>query len=94
MAPDDSNPAVKKCNIKRHSTTPGSDRRAPRLDHERPCELLYFDESGFSPNPPVQYREQIGQTRAFETLAHRRLDWGIASQWPVDLDYSAATDDT
>jgi len=26
-----------------------------QLDRERQCELLYFDESGFSPNPPVQY---------------------------------------
>jgi len=44
-----------------------------RLDHERQCELLYFDESGFSPNPPVQYGwGKIGQTRAVEPLAHRQ----------------------
>ncbi|MCD2516871.1 transposase [Massilia sp. G4R7] len=44
-----------------------------RLDHERQCELLYFDESGFSPNPPVQYGwGRIGQTRAVEPLAHRQ----------------------
>jgi hypothetical protein len=44
-----------------------------RLDHEQQCELLYFDESGFSPNPPVQYGwGKIGQTRAVEPLAHRQ----------------------
>jgi hypothetical protein len=35
--------------------------------------LLYFDESGFSPNPPVQYGwGRIGQTRAVEPLAYRQ----------------------
>jgi transposase len=44
-----------------------------RLDREHQCELLYFDESGFSPNPPVQYGwTLIGQTRAVEPLAHRQ----------------------
>jgi hypothetical protein len=44
-----------------------------RLDHEQQCELLYFDESGFSPNPPVQYGwGKIGQTRTVEPLAHRQ----------------------
>ena len=44
-----------------------------KLDHEQRCELLYFDESGFSPNPPVQYGwGRIGQTRAVEPLAHRQ----------------------
>lgn len=44
-----------------------------RLDHEQQCELLYFDESGFSPNPLVQYGwGKIGQTRALEPLAHRQ----------------------
>lgn len=44
-----------------------------QLDCEQRCELLYFDESGFSPNPPVQYGwPQIGQTRAVEPLAHRQ----------------------
>ena len=44
-----------------------------RLDHEQRCELLYFDESGFSPNPPVQYGwGRIGQIRAVEPLAHRQ----------------------
>jgi len=43
------------------------------LDQERQCELLYFDESGFSPNPPVQYGwSKIGQTRSVEPLAHRQ----------------------
>jgi hypothetical protein len=44
-----------------------------RLDREQRCELLYFDESGFSPNPPVQYGwTRIGQTRSVEPLAHRQ----------------------
>ena len=44
-----------------------------RLDHEHRCELLYFDESGFSPNPPVQYGwSRIGQTRSVEPLARRQ----------------------
>ena len=44
-----------------------------RLDHEHQCELLYFDESGFSPNPPMQYGwPWIGQTRSNEPLAHRQ----------------------
>ena len=44
-----------------------------RLDRERQCELLYFDESGFSPNPPVQYGwGRIGQTRSVAPLAHRQ----------------------
>jgi hypothetical protein len=35
-----------------------------RLDHEQRCELLYFDESGFSPNPSLQYGwSRIGETR-------------------------------
>jgi hypothetical protein len=43
------------------------------LDQEQQCELLYFDESGFSPNPPVQYGwSRIGQTRSVEPLAHRQ----------------------
>lgn len=44
-----------------------------RLDREQRCELLYFDESGFSPNPPVQYGwTRIGQTRSVAPLAHRQ----------------------
>ncbi|MFB9246081.1 IS630 family transposase [Massilia antarctica] len=44
-----------------------------QLDRERQCELLYFDECGFSPNTPVQYGwSKIGQTRAVEPLAHRQ----------------------
>jgi hypothetical protein len=43
-----------------------------RLDRERQCELLYFDESGFSPNPSVQYGwSKSGQTRSAEPLAAR-----------------------
>jgi hypothetical protein len=42
------------------------------LDHADQCELLYFDESGFSPNPPVQYGwSLVGQSRAVEPQAHR-----------------------
>jgi len=44
-----------------------------RLNNEQKCELMYFDESGFSPNPPVQYGwAPIGQTREVEPLAHRQ----------------------
>ena len=43
------------------------------LNQEQQCELLYFDESGFSPNPPVQYGwSRIGQARSVEPLAHRQ----------------------
>ena len=35
------------------------------------CELLFFDESGFSPNPPLQSGwTPIGQTRSVEPLSH------------------------
>ena len=44
-----------------------------KLDHEQRCELLYFDESGFSPDPRVQYGwGRIGQARAVAPLAHRQ----------------------
>lgn len=37
----------------------------------RQCELLYFDESGFSPNPPVQYSwTHVTDTRHTLPLAH------------------------
>ena len=37
------------------------------------CDLLYFDESGFSPNPPLQYGwAPIGQTRCAEAGVHRQ----------------------
>jgi transposase len=37
------------------------------------CSLLYFDESGFSPNPPVQYGwAPIRQTRCAEAGVHRQ----------------------
>jgi hypothetical protein len=37
------------------------------------CDLLYFDESGFSPNPPLQYGwTPIGHTRCAETGVHRQ----------------------
>jgi hypothetical protein len=42
-------------------------------DAERWRELLYFDESGFSPNPPVQYGwGRIGKIRVVEPLTHRQ----------------------
>jgi len=44
-----------------------------KLDHEGQCELIYFDESGFSPNPPLQYSwSPIGQTRQVEPQSHRQ----------------------
>jgi transposase len=37
------------------------------------CELLYFDESGFSPNPPLQYGwMRMGQTRCAESGSHQQ----------------------
>lgn len=43
------------------------------LAREGTCELLYFDESGFSPNPPVQYGwAKIGQTRCVTPEPHRQ----------------------
>ena len=37
------------------------------------CDLLYFDESGFSPNPPLQYGwAPIGHTRCAEAGMHRQ----------------------
>lgn len=36
------------------------------------CDLLYFDETGFSPNPPLQYGwTRIGHTRCAEAGVHR-----------------------
>ena len=44
-----------------------------QLDHEQRCELLYIDESGFSPNPAVYYGwTGIGETCLGEPLAHRQ----------------------
>jgi len=35
------------------------------------CELLFYDESGFSPNPPIQSGwSPVGQTRGVEPLSH------------------------
>ena len=43
------------------------------LAQEGRCELLYFDESGFSPNPPLQYRwSKLGETRCVEPKSHRQ----------------------
>ncbi len=37
------------------------------------CDLLYFDEAGFSPNPPVQYGwTRIGQTRCAQAGSHNQ----------------------
>jgi transposase len=37
------------------------------------CELFYFDESGFSPNQPIQYGwSHISQVRSVEPQAHRQ----------------------
>lgn len=42
------------------------------LDNANQCELFYFDESGFSPDPPVQYGwSPVGHSRAVEPQAHR-----------------------
>lgn len=43
------------------------------LAHEGKCEMLYFDESGFSPNPPLQYGwSLVGQTRCVEPQSHKQ----------------------
>lgn len=68
-------------------------RELGRLDHEQRCELLYFDESGFNPNLPVQYAGP-GLAR-LALLNHLRIGsestcWGIAPRRTVNLDYSAA----
>jgi hypothetical protein len=73
------------------------------FDREQQCELLYFDESGFSPNPPVQYGwTRIGQTRSVDPQAHRqrvtvlgalRHDGQLTSatqQWPTTRDNAIA----
>lgn len=37
------------------------------------CDLLYFDEAGFSPNPPIQYGwMRIGKTRRAQSGTHRQ----------------------
>jgi hypothetical protein len=70
------------------------------------CSLLYFDESGFSPNPPVQYGwAPIGQTRCAEVGVHRqrvnvlgaldqdgKLIWKIKEQHTVRDDMIAFFD--
>ena len=55
------------------------------------CKLLYFDESGFSPNPPVQYSwTPIGQTRSAEAGTHKErvnvlgaLDVSASLYWRI-----------
>lgn len=43
------------------------------LAHEGKCEMLFFDESGFSPNPPLQYGwSLVGQTRCVEPQSHKQ----------------------
>lgn len=70
------------------------------------CSLLYFDESGFSPNPSVQYGwTPIGQTRCAEAGVHRqrvnvlgalghdgKLIWAIKEQHTVRDDVIAFFD--
>lgn len=42
-----------------------------KLSDDGQCELLYFDESGFSPNPPLQYHwTPIGQSRCIDKQSH------------------------
>lgn len=43
------------------------------MAQSRQCELLYFDETGFGPNSPVQYSwTRIGQTRRAMSGSHRQ----------------------
>jgi transposase len=71
------------------------------------CQVLYFDESGFSPNPPVQYSwTPIGQTRCAEAGVHKErvnvlgaldvnasLYWRIVEKRTVRDDVIAFLDD-
>lgn len=44
-----------------------------QLAREGKCDLMYLDESGFSPNPPVQYGwTRIGQERCVTPESHRQ----------------------
>lgn len=43
------------------------------MAQEGQCDLLYFDETGFGPNPPVQYGwTEIGRTRRALSGSHRQ----------------------
>lgn len=43
-----------------------------QLAEEGKCDLMYFDEAGFSPNPTLPYgRARIGQTRGVEPQSYR-----------------------
>jgi transposase len=45
------------------------------MTQRRQCELLYFDETGFGPNPSVQYSwTRIGQTRRALSGSHRQRE--------------------
>lgn len=70
------------------------------------CELLYFDESGFGPNPPVQYGWMpVGQTRCAQSGSHQqrvnvlgalgqdqRLIWAVHEKRTVREDVMAFLD--
>lgn len=44
-----------------------------RLAQDGKCDLMYYDETGFSPNPPVQYGwTPVGLTRGAEPGEHRQ----------------------
>lgn len=77
------------------------------MAHQGKCELLYFDESGFSPNPPVQSGwTRIGHTRSVEPQAHGervnvlgalrhdgRLEWKLQRRPTVRDDVISFFDD-
>jgi transposase len=70
------------------------------LAKEGKCDLMYFDEAGFSPNPTLPYGwARIGQTRCVEPQSHRervnvlgalhqngRLDWTMLQRATVRED--------
>lgn len=65
-----------------------------RLYREQRCELLYFDETDFSPHPLERYGwTRIGQTRSVEPLlAHRQqvnLPGAARQGGQTDLDHPA-----
>lgn len=44
------------------------------------CDLLYLDESGFSPNPPLQYgRTSTGHSHCAEAGVHRQRVNGLGA---------------
>lgn len=69
-----------------------------RLDHAQQCELLYFDESSFSPKSTSAVRRgKDRESRRGKPLSHRQrvnMLGALRDDGFVDLDYAAVTDHT